>query len=429
MHRPTSFKSVSSPSAQALWLGLALLAAGGAQAQVRLPPGPIIHFPLPRPDELIAITSGANHSCVSRRDGMVLCWGRNSSGEVGTARSDRCVSFDCVIQPTRVATDVQGNPFASTRVSAGWDYTCALDSVGATFCWGLNSDAQTGVPSLAQVWQPTAVAAGMRFTAISAGNRTTCAVEPGATWCWGLLNSGQPGTPSLNGDQSMNVVRRTLIPTPIGPSSRNMQAVSVGFMHACMQTSVAGHTDVNCIGRNDFGELGYDPSIGPAFVIFGSSFGRPVGAPSSRGSFTCVDRLGNGTVACAGQNVYGMLGNGSNQNAGDAQVVGGGALLTGVAAGWTHACAIDPQQRAWCWGNNSSGQLGNGNRSNSNVPVLVGNGDVKFRALSAGYAHTCGIGTDNNVYCWGVNDAGQLGRAYHGSYDWLPRRPSGPFRL
>ena len=35
----------------------------------------------------------------------------------------------------------------------------------------------------------------------------------------------------------------------------------------------------------------------------------------------------------------------------------------------------------------------NGNRISSNRPVLVGGGAVKFRALSAGYRHTCGIGT------------------------------------
>jgi alpha-tubulin suppressor-like RCC1 family protein len=418
--------------AGARWLALlavaASLMAGAATAQIIFRP---IKFPPPPPDELIALTSGANHNCVARRDGMVLCWGRNSSGElgIGTNRSDWCGSFFCALLPTRVVTDINGAAFSSTRVTAGWDHSCALDNTGATLCWGANGNSQTGVPALAQVWQPAPTAGGKRFTAISAGNQTTCAVEPTATWCWGLLNTGAPGTPTLNGDQTMAVVRRTLTPTAILPSSAGFQAVSVGSMHACMQTNISGFNDVNCIGRNDFGELGYPTSFGPAFVIFGSTFGRPVGPPSSRATFTCVDRLSNGTVACAGQNVYGMLGNGNNTNSGDAVVVGGGAALAGVAAGWTHACAIDPQQRAWCWGYNGWGQLGNGNTVSSNTPVLVGGGTVKFRALSAGYQHTCGIGTDNKVYCWGNNDAGQLGRGYSASYDWLPRTAAGPFRM
>jgi len=54
---------------------------------------------------------------------------------------------------------------------------------------------------------------------------------------------------------------------------------------------------------------------------------------------------------------------------------------------------------------------------------------VKFRQLSAGYLHTCGISTDNKIYCWGNNDSGQLGRNYAGSYDYLPRTAAGPYRL
>ena len=119
----------------------------------------------------------------------------------------------------------------------------------------------------------------------------------------------------------------------------------VAYMRACMQTSVSGLNEVNCIGRNGFGELGYPPSLGPASVIFGSMFGRPVGAPSSGGTFTCVDRLSDGSVDCAGQNVHGMLGNGNNSDSGVPQVVDSGKKLAGVAAGWMHACALAPSSK------------------------------------------------------------------------------------
>ena len=34
---------------------------------------------------------------------------------------------------------------------------------------------------------------------------------------------------------------------------------------------------------------------------------------------------------------------------------------------------------------------------------------IKFRALAAGSEHTCGISTDNHIYCWGHNNVRQLG--------------------
>ena len=42
------------------------------------------------------------------------------------------------------------------------------------------------------------------------------------------------------------------------------------------------------------------------------------------------------------------------------------------------------------------------------APALVTT-DVRFRALTAGLNFTCGIATNQTVYCWGLNDKGQLG--------------------
>jgi alpha-tubulin suppressor-like RCC1 family protein len=93
--------------------------------------------------------------------------------------------------------------------------------------------------------------------------------------------------------------------------------------------------------------------------------------------------------------------------------------LHGVTAGTRHACALDANAEAWCWGYNYDGMVGNGTWSYSTqapqkvVGLSTGyqtNGaTIKFRALAAGYLHTCGIGTDNHIYCWGNNHLRQLG--------------------
>jgi alpha-tubulin suppressor-like RCC1 family protein len=40
------------------------------------------------------------------------------------------------------------------------------------------------------------------------------------------------------------------------------------------------------------------------------------------------------------------------------------------------------------------------------APVL---GGLTFRSISAGNQHSCGLTIGQVVYCWGLNDQGQLG--------------------
>ena len=91
----------------------------------------------------------------------------------------------------------------------------------------------------------------------------------------------------------------------------------------------------------------------------------------------------------------------------------GSFRATEVAAGARHTCALDTDGGVWCWGENGRGQLGSGasgagpaaNRS-APVPVHL---DVEVAAITAGGAHTCAITIDDEVWCWGANDQGQLG--------------------
>ena len=82
-----------------------------------------------------------------------------------------------------------------------------------------------------------------------------------------------------------------------------------------------------------------------------------------------------------------------------------------VSAGAFHSCGVATDGKAWCWGSNDKGQLGTGTvtpSAGSAVPVAVAGG-LLFRHVSAGYEHTCGLTTDDIVYCWGFNYWGQLG--------------------
>ena len=87
-----------------------------------------------------------------------------------------------------------------------------------------------------------------------------------------------------------------------------------------------------------------------------------------------------------------------------------------VVAGDAHSCGLTTAGAAYCWGDNSSGQLGidpeaagtacTGGWCGRPVPVA---GRQAFRQLSARDGHTCGVTTNDRLYCWGDNRFGMLG--------------------
>jgi len=81
-------------------------------------------------------------------------------------------------------------------------------------------------------------------------------------------------------------------------------------------------------------------------------------------------------------------------------------VFSQVSAGVSHTCGVTSDNRLFCWGD---GVLGDGATSTTTrlVPVPVG-GTLRFRQVSAG-GNTCAITTDNRAYCWGYNNLGQLG--------------------
>jgi len=93
-----------------------------------------------------------------------------------------------------------------------------------------------------------------------------------------------------------------------------------------------------------------------------------------------------------------------------------GAALSGLAAGAFHTCGIDAERQLWCWGENSRGQLGVA--VDASVPVrpeaveVVVSGVTGWKQVAAGTRHTCAIDDADELFCWGDDGYGQLGRDY-----------------
>lgn len=352
------------------------------------------------PQDFLEITAGDYHTCARKRNGDVYCWGEEG-GSVPTLTW-------------------QG----ATQISAGADHTCGLNGAGAAYCWGWGTDGQLGwgngqfptysgpLPAAGPGWN----GAPLTYTSIAAGGKSTCGTTTAGVFCWGIL--GNLTNPSLGG-----VAGPTLITNLNGQSFAGFTSLAVGGLHACGYIASAKQT--SCWGADAQGQVGFDPATaifipGTSFVMFTmpNQLGNTVLRVAAADAYTCADMMA-GTVECFGNNVDGELGNGAGPSTWVPKTVGGGKSLHGVAPGASHACALDLNANAWCWGTDSTGELGN-NMSAPNfttpqqvhavsIAFNVFGSVITFRAVAAGRRHSCGIGTDNHIYCWGDNTERQLG--------------------
>jgi alpha-tubulin suppressor-like RCC1 family protein len=117
----------------------------------------------------------------------------------------------------------------------------------------------------------------------------------------------------------------------------------------------------------------------------------------------------NNLAYCWGFNLFGQLGDGTTTILSATPVaVAGGLRFRQVSAGSDHTCGVTTDSLAYCWGINRSGELGNGTTTNRLKPVRVAGGHL-FRGVSGASHHSCAVTTGDRAFCWGQNSLGELG--------------------
>jgi alpha-tubulin suppressor-like RCC1 family protein len=453
-----------------------------------------------------SISAGGNHTCAIM-SGAAYCWGYNTSGQLGNN------STTASVVPVAVQTTVMSATV--TAVSAGYNHSCAVADNNA-YCWGDGTYTEIGdgggqrsVPVLA-----TGSLSARTVVAISAGSYTSCATGYTPAACWGRGTNGQIGN---GASQNKSVPTDVLLDAPVCPDgsvrvgadcslsedtdyyfrlgysigswvapnstwkkattlsrtsvkpslvSRTTNSITMDWpAPAEPQDSYAQYTlqrslnsdgsdpstlavtgdqtftdasgvptvgfskviagldhscgisdgQVYCWGRNNYGQLGIGttdtgthstPTLVPALANMTAT------DIAAGDSFSCA--VADGLVYCWGYNNYGQLGSGNytTYSSPNEVVNQAGYTAVDVTAGSTHACAITAGGGAvWCWGRNNAGQLGNNSTLTSTSPVSANAGDLgttESTAISAGTTHTCVI-ANSQAYCWGYNYYGQLG--------------------
>jgi alpha-tubulin suppressor-like RCC1 family protein len=145
--------------------------------------------------DAVAIAVGYAHTCAVRRAGALVCWGRNGDGELG----DGVATHEVCAGPTGASSDCSRTPVVVMgagdwiTVATGWFYTCAVQRNGTAACWGRNGDGQLGDGTRIAHPTPTAVTGLTEAVEITAGFSHTCARTASGVVCWGLNDEGQLG--------------------------------------------------------------------------------------------------------------------------------------------------------------------------------------------------------------------------------------------
>ncbi len=169
--------------------------------------------------DAVEITGGLEHYCaltdpapIGEGETQVWCWGAGGSGRLGhnSAASD----------PTPVQVHGVGNMGWLTdavAIGAGWYHTCATRTNGQVACWGEGGDGQLGNNGTDDFSYPVTVlgvgadgvlagmAGGRRV--IDGGQRHTCALaQNGDAFCWGSNADGRLGEGSASAGSPVPVV-------------------------------------------------------------------------------------------------------------------------------------------------------------------------------------------------------------------------------
>jgi alpha-tubulin suppressor-like RCC1 family protein len=185
--------------------------------------------------DALATTSAGTCGIVA---GAAYCWGYSGMLGLDGPAPDTCSgSTPCAKTPLAVSGGLVFRPV----VSIDGNVACAIATDGQAYCWGTG---YIGTGTVGTSSTPTAVAGGLSFATLEAGENFHCGtVVGGVGYCWGANPTGNLG----NGTMIAAVG-----PTPVSGGHSFTQLAS-SQVHTCGIT-----TDGNayCWGGNDMGELG-----------------------------------------------------------------------------------------------------------------------------------------------------------------------------
>jgi alpha-tubulin suppressor-like RCC1 family protein len=344
------------------------------------------------------ISTGENGACGVTTTGVGYCWGAGGNGQLGSGGTPGQ-------QTSPIA--VSGG-YTWSQIAEGSASACGVTTSGTGYCWGYNNNGQLGNNSLTQSTTPSAISGNINFSSITAAANNTSSQDTmcglsvgGIAYCWGYNANNQIGDRTTTTRQVPVAVVWVNVNTTtnVAPGGRTSCAIRNGGIAYCW-------------GDNSYGQLGNGSTLNssvPTMVLGNYTWASiSSGTDSYDGLATTCGVTTSGAGYCWGSNGNGQGGDGTATNHLVPTLVSGGYTWASITVGFFDACGITTSGAGYCWGANVDGEDGNNTTTQNNSPVAI-NGGYTWAQLSLGDGSTCGVTTSYVGYCWGTDNTGQLG--------------------
>lgn len=350
---------------------------------------------------------------VAHPQSLPLAWGPNSTGTLGNG------TFQSSGVPLPVMTNgyLAGNRMVA--LAGGWAHSVAVTADGRAFFWGQSIVGTTSDGTFLDYVTPTpvedsGVLSGKKLVSLSAGLDFTMALDAtGHLFGWGVNGSGQLGNGTKNPARNPVAVDVTGV-----LAGKSVIAVASGAYHSLAITSEGllvgwGEDSISQLG--DGGQ--FVQRISPVLVSTNSAIAGLHFTAVAVGEYHSLALSTSGRVYSWGKNFYGQLGTGdiSDQKFPVPATISGvlsNKTIVAISAGLSFSLALADTGELFGWGDNQYGQLGDGTVIERHSPVRVGQAALagkRITAITTGAAHAMALTADGNLVAWGLNGSGRLG--------------------
>ena len=333
-----------------------------------------------------SVSAGGSHTLGIRTGGTLWAWGRNNTGQLGTAGVPASLSSI----PIQVGSDSNWQ-----TISAGNAHNVAIKTDGTLWTWGRNLSGQLGDGSTTNSNIPIQIGTATNWRFVSAGDEYIIAIKlDGTLWAWGDNTYGQLGD---------NTTINKTTPTQIGTDT-NWSLVSAGTNHT-LSTKTNG--TLWAWGRNNTGQLGDNTTINK---VIPTQIGTDTNWQNIMASILhSVATKTDGSLWTWGDNTNGQLGDGTVIGKIVPINIPSVTNCNSIAKGHQHTMAKRSDGTLWSWGGNASGQLGDASNTQKNSPVGVSGFATDWLMINSKLTHSVALKNDGSLYTWGTNLYGQLG--------------------